>query len=278
MGLRPLDLADWLPVDDRRSEELRLKAELLDRTPEEVVAALPGTEEAAAEVLELVVDHLERHHPGVLRRDGTGWVDAPTGVGGGDHPIDAAARLVQEDLCLMTRPEGGPWVLGAASVCFPSRWSLRSKVGRDLSAIHAPVPGYEATIGAPTAATFDRLRPERPMWRSNWTLLDDPALPQPEAAGRARRRTPPDDPGTTVWLRVERQTLRRLERSPSVLFTIRTTVTRLDAAGPEVHDALRVALAEVPAEVDAYKGWQDLRPAVLRWLDRAAGALTTPRR
>jgi hypothetical protein len=266
MGLRPLDPARWLEVDHHRPAELSLKAQLLADRPERVVAALPGTEEAGAEVLELVLSHLDHHHPGLVagrppllhERSTASTVDT-TDL----HPLDAAARLVQEDLCLMVG-DSGSWVLGAASVCFPSRWDLAGKVGQDLWGIHRPVPGYAETIGGPTEAFFDRLRPQRPVWRLNWTLIDDPALHQPDPAAR----TPAPPPERTaagerpcLWFRVERQTLRRLERTAAVIFTIRTYVTPLEEliqTHPEVVPALRATLPTVPAATLAYKGWNGM--------------------
>jgi hypothetical protein len=273
MGLRPLDVTRWLDVDERRPDELALKLRLLASDHTRVVAALPGSEKPGRELLDEVVDHLGRHHPGLIDTlsDGTivekstGAVVDPAGL----HPVDAAARLVQEDLCLMT-DDGSGWVLAAASVCFPSRWRLQDKIGQDLAGIHRPVAGYDA-IDRPIRSFFDRLRAERPMWRLNWTLLDAAELFQPDAEDR-RRPLPPDPgrPDETLWFRVERQTLRRLSERAAVTFTIRTYVASLGqlvAAHPEVVPALRTVLPTVPADSLAYKGWTDLVAPVLRWLE-----------
>ena len=264
MGLRPLLPSQWLEVDDRRGEQLRQKAELLNTRHDQVVAAQAGTEAAGAELLRDVVQHLTRHHPGLVTRTADGGLHDhtidrridPEGM----HPVDAAGRIVQEDLCLMVR-DGPDWVLGAASVCFPSRWSLADKIGRDLSGIHRPVPGYERAIGAATRGFFDRLRADHPVWRLNWTLIDTPELFLPDPA--ARRRSTPGRPherpaDDRLWFRVERQTLRRLPDSGAIVFTIRTYVaslTELVAAHPEVLAALRATLSTVPEATLAYKGW-----------------------
>lgn len=271
MGLRPLDPGTWLHVDDRRAVELAEKHRLLRRVPDRVLAVLPGSERGAAPVLDAVLDHLARHHPGLVtaRRDGT-LREASTGTTVDPralHPLDAAGRLVQEDLCLMER-RGQAWVLTAASVCFPSRWSLAAKIGRDLAAIHDPVPGFAEQLGAGTQATFDRLTVERPVWRSNWTIIDDPRLHQPEPPqGR-----PITDPGRELWWRVERETMRRFTGTPAALFTIRTTVTTLaDAvsADPTIAPALLATLPTVPEATVAYKGWGPLLGPLRAWLEEA---------
>jgi hypothetical protein len=273
MGLRPLEVQRWLEVDSNRSEELAIKHRLLDSpdTHSQVVGHLPGSQVEGKELLGLVLEHLSRHHPGLvtatpdgrLHEGSTGHVVDPEHL----HPVDVAARLVQEDLCLMTRA-GRRWVLGSASVCFPSRWSLPDKVGRDLSAIHAPVPGYEEELARPAQSFFDRLTPDRPMWRLNWTLLTDPSLHQPDPGSRRTRRGGAIDPGRDIWFRVERQTLRRLQ-CEAVVFTIRTYVTPLPELlerQPEARAALTVALSGAGPEVLAYKGWEDLAPRLVAWL------------
>jgi Haem-dependent oxidative N-demethylase, alpha subunit-like len=241
MGLRPLDLSAWLEVDERREEELALKARLVAERRDAVVATRPSGDAPSAELLDTVVDWLGAHHPSLER-----------GVDESEHPLIAASRLVQEDLCVLVRSD--TWRLEAASVCFPSRWLLASKIGATLDQIHDPVPGYDEELSRPTTSVFDRLRPERSFWRLNWTLLDAPELHQPEVA-----RDTVAGPVTDWFFRVERQTIRRLRASGAVVFTIRTYV-RSFAEMATRHDDFAAnvlrALDEAPPAMRAYKGWR----------------------
>jgi dimethylamine monooxygenase subunit A len=263
LGLRPLDLADWIEVDQHREHDLALKRQLLAAHHDDVVAVLPDGLEPSQEVLALLIDHLQRRFPELT----------PLPDGSGLHPIEAAGRLVQEDLCVMRRQPAGAgaseWTLVAASVCFPSRWRLREKIGRNLGAIHAPVPGYAERIGAPTDASFDRLTPARSMWRLNWTLLADSELYQPG------HRDQPPRPPPELTVRVERQTLRALPESAAVLFTIRTyraTLAELGAAHPETLTQLAATLRTVPAATQRYKDWDHRLPQLLDWLAAVTGS------
>jgi hypothetical protein len=248
MGLRPLDLDEWLEVDVHREEDLALKRSLLTGRHADVVAVRTAGLAGSAETLDLVAAWLGRHHPGL-----PGPLPDPD-----LHPIDAAGRLVQEDLCVLTREESG-WVLSAASVCFPSRWVLAEKIGRTVADIHEPVPGYER-LSAVVDRSLDTLTVDRPLWRLNWTIVPSPDLHLPPAAGA------PTVEELTV--RVERQTLRRLRRSGAILFTIRTHRAPLSAveAAPAVAERLRATLATVDPETAAYKGWSQLLPALLERL------------
>jgi hypothetical protein len=275
MGLHRLDEREWLEVDDDRDAELREKARLLEVARETVLVTLPAGEAPSRELLDLVVAYLVAEHD-VLDTTGAAIVDRTTGTTidpAHRHPIEAASLLVQEDLCVLVRDDA--WRLVAACVCFPSRWSLRAKLGASLAEIHGPVPGFDDTLASPAATFFDRLSPTRPVWRRNWTLLDTPELHLPSPAARRRATDAGDeDLGARLWFRVERQTLRRLPSSDAIVFTIRTTVQPLGdvvASTPGFAPALGGTLATVAADVAAYKGWTGLLEPLSGWLaDRAA--------
>lgn len=240
MGLRPLDLSNWLEVDDQRNAELALKQELLADKFETVVATNAEGYEASAELLTCIEESLKEFHPEISYK-----------VDRNEHPIVSASRLVQEDLCVLVKSD--VWRLQAASVCFPSRWDLSTKIGTTLDAIHGPVPGYSAELRSPTNAFFDRLKPDRSFWRLNWTLLDNPALHQPFSI----RRSPSGD--LEDWFfRVERQTLRQLPTTKAIVFTIRNHVASaktLREVVPEFGENLLSALDTAPEAMQGYKGW-----------------------
>ena len=180
-----------------------------------------GTQAAQQEVLELIVGHLQRHFPALAAdacRDGSA-----------QPLLRAASLLVQEDLVLMRRGEDG-WRLAAASLCFPSSWSLEEKFGRPLQDIHTPVPGFGR--GTRTAdiihRIFDNLAVELPVERLNWSLQAGADLYQPlsnvariDRAQARPSRFPEADVAANAFIRVERQTLRKLPASGDILFTIR---------------------------------------------------------
>lgn len=265
MGLRRLELDRWLEVDEHRPEELARKRELLGSVRDTVFVALDGSGPACEELLGLVRGNLRAHHPG-LRTDDR---DLGAGTGrGSPHPLEVAALLVQEDLCVLERQHGA-WRLTAACVCFPSRWSLVEKLGRSLEEIHDPVPGFASTLAGPAARFFDRLSVERPAWRCNWTVIDTGELHLPSAASRTEKH---GDVGLAdVFFRVERQTLRRLAATDAVVFTIRTYVTplqRLLVAHPEVAQLLAATLRTVDDDVAAYKGWSGRVERLVAELER----------
>lgn len=245
MGTRGLDPASWLVVDDDRTADLAQKASLVRERHDEVFAAVgsPAVVRASAEVLALV--------------------EAATGLIGDAtlHPLDAAGRLVQEDLCVLVERDGAHH-LDAASLCFPSYWRLREKLGQPLSAVHEPVAHYADELSAKVDRFLARLAPGRPVWRRNWSIHDTPEyfLPDPTSALASWA------PGG-LWLRSERQTLRRLDTPDVVLFTIRTQQVPLVvlAERPDLAHRMADAIAAWSPELEAYKGDHGALRAV-EWL------------
>src|SRR5262245_16989901 len=118
IGLKPLDLADWIEVDGQLPAYLAEKERLVAGHRDEVFVAEPGTEGAQAEVLALLVEHLSGRFPDTYRHDGDTIAIASASrsvsLAGTEPPLLTAARLVQEDLVLLRAGEGG-WRVVAGS-------------------------------------------------------------------------------------------------------------------------------------------------------------------
>ncbi|MGF7235473.1 MAG: heme-dependent oxidative N-demethylase family protein [Frankia sp.] len=274
MGVRPLDPADWLEVGPDRPVQMRRKYELLASRAADVVAHQPLADAACTELLGMVLANLADWHPGRHRRAAACVTDESTGHVtdlSALHPVDAAGRLVQEDLCVMVR-QADRWILGAASLCFPNRWRLADKMGRSLAGVHDPVPGYPERLERATDRLLDRITADTMVWRLNWGLLDDPELFQPVPDPARARRAPltPGQIGGGTFFRVERQTVRALPASGGVVFTIRTYVAPLEdilAEQPGLAGRLAATVRGAEPAHIAYRGWTDLREPLLSYLD-----------
>jgi len=242
LGLRPLDLRDWVELGPDADAAIRAKPDLMARHPATVFAVLDDrVEREAAEVADALVAHLRQRWP-----DRYGGVDLDASL----HPLDAAARLVPEDLVLLVERDG-QLVFGGGSVCFPNRWDLRSKLGQPMRAVHAPVDRLNEQLADPIDAFFDRLTPTRSYWRLGWTVVDTPDWYTPVDATAAPR--PPSVRAEDHVLRVERETLRRFPTTRCVLFTIRTSVTPIGRITGEAAARLASALSALPLDVRRYK-------------------------
>ena len=264
MGLALLgDPAQWLVLDADLEQDAAEKRRLFAEVPSQVFVELPASRAAQRETRDVLAAHLAAHHPDAPR---------PLPADGEAPPLLAASWRVQEDLSLLERDESC-WRLTAASVCFPTRWDLPSKLGDTLTGIHDPVPGYRAALGAPAERFFDGLRPGRIAVRANWSLVDSPELFQPLHGNRdAARHVTHENVAESVWLRTERQTLCRMPETGAVLFTIRVLRDPLAAfaEAPERARLLAEDLRTLPEDLARYKSIPDLRGPVLAWLDAVA--------
>lgn len=274
MGLRAVAIEGWLAPDGDLASELAEKRALLAARPGEVFAALPGCEDAAVELLALLASHLPRHHPHFFRREGERLLNLVTGenwdVRAGDlHPLDLCGRLVQEDFCLML-PGAAGYALAGATLSAPNRWRLAEKLGRSLDAIHDVVPGYAEVLARPVARFFSDVRPGKIVGRVNWGIADRPDRFLPVAA--ARVPVSAENAGEILHLRIERQTLRKLEGTAAVVFTIRTCIAPLARALATRADAadLAGAIRTMPIEMQRYKAIAPIAAALLEWLEARA--------
>lgn len=279
LGLRPLDIAEWIQIGDDYDHEMATKRDLLARVHGTVVATLPDVDAEAAEVLDHLAGHLATTWPEWFEYGAGRIVNHRTGdhfLVEGDplHPLDIAGRLVQEDLALLV-PRDGRLVFGGGSVCFPNRWDLASKLGRTLSEVHAPVARLNDQLGDPIDDFFVRLRADRGYWRLGWGVLDTDDPYQAVDGTAAPRPGLPSavDVPERAFLRVERETIRRFPVTGVVLFTIRTYIRPLDHLRDRPLDAARLAeaIAAFPTDVAEYKQLEALGPVVGEWLADVVG-------
>ncbi|HEY2683917.1 MAG TPA: DUF3445 domain-containing protein [Steroidobacteraceae bacterium] len=267
IGVSRVALDAWIEVDHELPRYLGEKRRLGQVAPFETFVEEPGTREAQAELLELLCAHLLAHFPAVYRKDGSSLSVIPTGESvaldvSGEAPLRIAAALVQEDLILMRRAENG-WRLAAGSLSFPSSWHLREKFGRPMPQIHGAVPGFgvgSKNIGI-IERMFDNLETDAVFVRWNWGFYDDGALYHP-APGNGIHHFAGGGDAKHIFLRVERQTLRKLPRSRDVVFTIRTHLNPLSTL--EHHPERKRLAAAMMGQIDAlspqqlaYKGLAD---------------------
>lgn len=253
LGTRPLDLGDWIELgpdaigDGDRDGWIAEKTTVMRDHADTAFAVLDGIEPECVEIADAIVDHLRRRWP---ERSSDVLLDPTL------HPLDAAARLVPEDLVVMVERDGA-LVFGGGSVCFPNRWDLRSKLGRSMSEVHAPVSQLNDQLEQAVDSFFDRLEPDRSFWRLGWGILDTADGYAPIDGTAAPR---PDVPTLDdLHIRIERETLRRFPRTRAVLFTIRTYITPLATVLADADDRAAIAriLDAMPDDVREYKDITD---------------------
>ncbi|WP_298465866.1 DUF3445 domain-containing protein [uncultured Erythrobacter sp.] len=141
-----------------------------------------------------------------------------------------------EDMCLLTKREGdNQYRLIGAAVAWPTDWHPKNKIGLPLRALHAPIAGYEEQLATGVDRFMDTLKAGPIYGRCNWFIA-------PTGERRWIADAPPeqayshvtaDNAGETLFVRSERQTLRRLPKTGAILFTIGIYVEPLGKLGPD---------------------------------------------
>ncbi|MGB3626579.1 MAG: DUF3445 domain-containing protein [Henriciella sp.] len=239
-GLKPIDEANWLLPDTEADDWLLAKRLLMEEHRDETVLGdVDGR--SARELLSLVGEAVG------LTTDER-WTGA----------LGTAAALVSDDLCLLEQDRDGLWRLVAGVVCAPTFWTLGEQIGLTLGGLHGPVPGGDPQLAARVSRIFDGLQPDKVLERFNWTVQvgSNRFTPErPSAAGAEPEQ---------LFLRVERQTLRKLPETGAICFTIRVCVDPLMAllADPDMREVFEDAWIGAAPEVRAYKGWSELETLV----------------
>jgi hypothetical protein len=217
MGMVRLTEGEWLWPDFDR--DMRVAA--FDRWPQSV-AVLPEGEAAGRETAALI------------------------GVAGG---LGDAARSVWEDLCVLTPDADGQYRLAGGAVAFPTDWRLADKLGRRLTDVHAPIHGYAEQLAGGVDHFMATLPPGAIFGRANWFVVasGEPRwMPEDDPADRFAHVTA-DNAGQTLFVRCERQTLRRLPETGAVLFTIGVDAAPLAELSANVVARVANAVAAIGA-------------------------------
>lgn len=244
IGLAVLSETEWLQPEP----DLTLRNAAFDAHPESVQltpeAEVPGEELAA------------------LR-----------GVGGG---LEGAARSAWEDMCLLTRRPGeSAYRLVGAAVAFPTDWRIADKLGHPMIALHTPIHGYAEQIGGPVDQFMAKLKPGRIYGRCNWFV-------SPTSDLRWLAKGPPEDQfahvtaenaGETLFIRSERQTLRKLPETGAIVFTIGIYLAPLGSLSPDNIARMAESLTTIPEPEAKRRGAAHFAPQLQAYAARHGAAI-----
>ncbi|MCD2174083.1 heme-dependent oxidative N-demethylase family protein [Rhizobium sp. C4] len=269
IGLKQIAPELWIETDGDLERYLAEKDRVLGEDRDAVFQAVDGSETAQSEALTVLVAHLLGDHaPHYSRKGDTlAFLDRRVALDAAEPPLLLAGALVADDLVILKNREGG-WRVAAGTVAFPSSWSLKEKAGKTIGEIHGPVPDFEpgSRNDGLINRMFDRIEPGRVVERFNWSIYPEADLDWPPEKG-ARLARKSFDPASN-FIRVERQTLRKLPETGAMLFTIRiyqdpiATVT----ARPELAAQLAARLEAMSDAQLAYKGMTEKRQKLMTFL------------
>jgi hypothetical protein len=138
----------WIELESTYKSRIAQRKELYAKNGKAVLDAMPGSELACKELMEMVLQFICARYPHHFT-----LVDRrilKNHILGTEHDIRARPPLeillenVPEDFAIMLRDdETGYYFLRAAVICSALGWNVASKVGKRLDQIHDPIPDYK---------------------------------------------------------------------------------------------------------------------------------------
>jgi hypothetical protein len=266
MGLRSKRGTDWLGGSDPLgiaglyARQMDEKHQLMTNQLGDIFALRPAGEAAALETARLIIQMKGQ------MKDQSGQIDATTA-------FVSASRLIPEDILILvpnTSSKGGKeWRLQAGLLAFPGHWRLADKMGKNLAAIHAPVPEFQEKLSAHLDRFFANMQIGAISWRQNWSVQRDSRLFAPMREAALETSLSPQEAGQQIHIRIETQHFYKLPKSAAVIFAIRTSLAPLNfwQKRPEPIAALLDQIEKLGSDMLGYKAIEPLRPALQHWLE-----------
>ncbi len=276
IGASRIDSSDWIEPDNDFKRYYQNKSLQAEVNKSSVYLALDESLEAQEELSALLLKHLTIDHADSysinknslnqeslnLSKQNLNW---PLSTPSSDiEQLWRASLWIQDDICLLQpyyiNGRTSAYKLTAGSVCAPSHWRLKDKIGADFFALHSPVPGLQSKLQDGIMRLFAKLD-SAPIVRANWGIsVSDTLMRLPEDQQLEESVAADSD----LFLRVERQSLRKLPNTGAIVFTIRVYTYPLESikAIDGAVSALQKSIAAMSQEEYQYKSMRKLEPAL----------------
>ncbi|KZT50557.1 hypothetical protein CALCODRAFT_559055 [Calocera cornea HHB12733] len=286
MAHQPMEIENWIEISSDYEWYLSEKKKVIESEGKKVLDSLPENDFACQELMETVVDWLPKRYPTLFDRllrfeeersyDGifnkiTGerfeWLDgsAPSGC----EALTIISRLTECDFLMAKERDDGHVYFTGGLVAFPGFYLLSEKIDKPMSVVHAPVPQFNEKLLMSVERTLKRMLPSAPFERSSWEIVDDlnfywhniALLPQGGKVGV--------DPGE-LYLRIDRQTFRKLPKSRGIIFGVHPLVRKLSSLrqSPLLPALLHKIHTESSRDLIVYKAAEAYEDALLPWLEQ----------
>ncbi|PWY88737.1 hypothetical protein BO94DRAFT_534640 [Aspergillus sclerotioniger CBS 115572] len=282
MDIRKLDVENWLTIDKNYMDEHEVRSHLLQTEKSKVLQCLPESYDACLEALEEVVEFLCQRFSNVFEQKKCGdetivhnKMTGETFAFGGENkdvdPLEIAVRLTMEDLSILMKNEDNEYYLAASASLFPVGWTVQDRIGWTISKLHNPVPLWHQQVANSVSKFLARLTPASPMERSNYFV--EVKRPDEDLFDILYRPTSlsednPDPTPQEIVIRRERQTFRRLPRTGTIVFGVKTILTTLDELPMQELQNLAKEIKSWPEYVGEYKGREVWGPKALEYCEK----------
>ncbi|KAL4941597.1 hypothetical protein BDV06DRAFT_178407 [Aspergillus oleicola] len=279
MSLTKLEPNWWLELENTYKSRITQRKSLYAIHGPGVLGALPGSELACKELMEMAIQFLCARYPAYFSLiNNKILVNKILGTETDVYskpPLEILMDNIPEDFGIMLRDdESGNYFLRAGVICSSMGWNVQSKVGLQLHRIHDDIPDYKEKMQFSMDRFFTKLPTDKPIQRGSWGLEIGQPLHMPPGDPHEKLRSV-QDPNLKLedcHLRVDWQTLRRLPLSGAVVFNFKALFTPVTEFKDElcVPALLAKIMREGKENLMAYKGTWHVEHVVLPKLEEWA--------
>ncbi|KAJ4363614.1 hypothetical protein N0V83_009910 [Neocucurbitaria cava] len=236
MSLTKLEPDWWLELENTYEQRIKQRQDLYADHGKAVLQALPGSELACKELMEMSLQFLCARYPHYFTLDKENMIfhnsilktetDLNT-----THPLHVLLNNVPEDFAIMLRDDQtGTYLFRAGIICSALGWNVGTKIGMRLHEIHAPIPDYKEKMQFSMDRYFAKKPTDKSIQRGSWGLeVDQPLyMPPGHPDEKHREYQMADLDLSRCHLRVDWQTLRRLPLSAGVVFNFKALFTPIE--------------------------------------------------
>lgn len=236
MSLTKMENDWWLELENSYVDRIKQRQDLFRRNGKAVLQALPGSELACKELMEMALQFLCARYPKYFNLDikkkvfYNSILKSKTDLSC-TPPLHVLLDNVPEDFAIMLRDDKtGGYVFRAGIICSALGWNVASKIGLRLHEIHAPIPDYKEKMQFSMDRYFAKKPTDKCIQRGSWGLeVDQPLyMPPGDPHEVVREQQLPDLNISRCHLRVDWQTLRRLPLSGSIVFNFKALFTPVE--------------------------------------------------
>ena len=282
MNISKLTHENWLVIDSDYDIITDYHKEVLEEHSEETCQALktPQTSKASQELYDFTIATLVQRYPQYFEDTGTKVINKiknreiprksiTSGLSAGEL-LRILCENTEEDFILLEYdPESSEYRLCAVAGVSSGGNLWISKLGKKMTDIHGPVPGYKEYLKFSMNKYFKKLKVGQWVQRITW-FLQIADSPYAEWMGKPNPVLSDEkvlDFDNEVFTRITRQILTRLPKTSYLAFTQRTYLYPLSKVKSEgFAEVLRANIETMPDDVGEYRGRTSWGEQVLGYL------------
>lgn len=263
LAIKKLDPNDFICIENTYLKRIKLREYLFDKY--KYYGCDDSAIDALKEMYKYIFNFLNKKYPKyfeIIKKESV----FRNNITGKTFPLDPnllskedilrlIATNIEEDMLIMLKnpneEQPDEYILRSAITCYAAGFDPLSKLNKNLSAVHKPVPNYKTKLQFSMNKFFSRIEKNEFVFRINWSVQTHGNLCAPIGNhGSKDDKTilneikPETLDFNKCFLRCEKQCVTRLPETGAIMMIVRTYVTSLMKLRMELNDEEKETFCE----------------------------------